>query len=87
MEALRGCGLWPEGQQDLEALRSSAHRGSALGSLFLPGEAWSRAEWWPPCTLGCEPGSLFLALLWGLKGWILFSGALPACLSGAVPEA
>lgn len=57
---------------------------AACSSLVRP---VPRAEWWPLYTPGCEPRSLFLALVWGLKGWILFSGALPACLSGAVPEA
>lgn len=53
-------------------------------SLVRPG---LRAERWPLSSPECEPGSLILAFVWGLQGWVLFSGALPACLSGAVPEA
>lgn len=53
-------------------------------SLVRPG---LRAERWPLSSPECEPESLILAFVWGLQGWVLFSGALPACLSGAVPEA
>lgn len=57
---------------------------AACPSLVRPGP---RAEQWPLYSSECEPGSLVLALVWGLQGWVLFLGALPACLSGAVPEA
>lgn len=88
VEALRGYGLRPECQQGLDALRSCAHRGGGPGSLSPPlVRPGPRAERWPLYSPECEPGSLILALVWGLQGQVLFSGALPACLSGAVPEA
>lgn len=67
-----------------EAVHTEAVGLAACSSLVKP-SLW--AEEWPLYISGCERRSLFVALVWGLKGWILFSGALPACLSGAVPEA
>lgn len=74
----------PAGSGSSEVMHTEVVGLAACSSLVRPGPG---AERWPPYIPGWEPRSLFLALVWGLKGWILFSGALPARLSGAVPEA